>query len=410
MFKKLPSGYILTEDVDFATIELQIIKLTESRDTLSGILSITVYLPEKTSRLYLGKFNVLSSQTRSRLASYIAKISPNTLDLSKEDWHALIEKFSQKVIEAYYQPEMPEKIEPLENVHVNFLLYPLLPEAHPVLMYAPGGSGKSLLAMYISMFVQNGISWDGEYETKQGNVLYVDWEVDKREAQRRFGMIKKSFEADFPQLDYPYYKRALLNLKDEIDDILLFVVKKNVTLVIIDSAGPAVGGELNNAEKVIEFFSNVRKITSTGATCLILTHVAKAEKNGDERSPLGSVYFENLSRLTWEVKYELLENKVMDFALIPRKSNFGKLPSVGLRAVFDFGGIYFTQVDAEAITNGTIKDLILGILVKNSEGMTARDLANVLGIKKDKIYVHLSKLKKQGKVDNTGDGRWVIAE
>lgn len=394
--EKFPNGYYAEIPFEQGKIIIKFGKLSSSDDSLSGLLTVRLKAESRIFNLYAGKWNCMATRTRKELANYLTRVTPKTFEIK---WNEVVEWLAQGILESHFTTSPVERIEPSENTEVEFLLKPLLPKRHPTLLFAPGGTGKSFVAMYIAMLVQNGLTFSEETQEPQ-EVLYLDWEVDKHEANRRFGM----FKLTFPDMDlnYPLYKRCELPLKDEIDDILQATVENDVGLIIIDSAAPAVGGDINDAHKVLGFFQAVRQLTTTGASVLILTHISKNDKKEENRSPIGSVFFENLSRLTWELRAEMPEKATFDFALIPRKSNFGKMEPIGLRAVFQFDGVYFTTIDSEQVVQYE-KDFIVLDVLKRLEEATVKDIANYLGMRKDKVYTILTRLEKQGKIYSDGE-------
>ena len=394
--EKFPNGYYAEIPFEQGKIIIKFGKLSSSDDSLSGLLTVRLKAERRIFNLYAGKWNCMATRTRKELANYLSRVTPKTFEIK---WSEVVEWLAQGILESHFTTSPVERIEPSENTEVEFLLKPLLPKRHPTLLFAPGGTGKSFVAMYIAMLVQNGLTFSGETQESQ-EVLYLDWEVDKHEANRRFGMFKLTFPD--MNLNYPLYKRCELPLKDEIDDILQATVENDVGLIIIDSAAPAVGGDINDAHKVLGFFQAVRQLTTTGASVLILTHISKNDKKEENRSPIGSVFFENLSRLTWELRAEMPEKGTFDFALIPRKSNFGRMEPIGLRAVFQFDGVYFTIIDSEQVVQYE-KDFIVFDVLKRLEEATVKDIANYLGMRKDKVYTILTRLEKQGKIYSDGE-------
>jgi len=389
--EKFPNGFYGEIPFEQGTIVIRFGKISASDDSLSGLLTVKLKAEGRTFNLYAGKWNCMATRTRKELANYLTRVTPETFEIR---WSEVVEWLAQGILESYFSTSPVERINPAETTEVEFLLRPLLPKGHPTLLFAPGGTGKSFVAMYIAMLVQNGMTFGEETQEPQ-EVLYLDWEVDKREADRRFGM----FKLTFPDMDlnYPLYKRCELPLKDEIDDILQATIENNVKLIIIDSAAPAVGGDINDAHKILTFFQAVRQLTTAGASVLILTHVSKSDKKEEKRSPIGSVFFENLSRLTWELRAESPEKGTFDFALIPRKSNFGKMEPIGLRAVFQFDGVYFTTIDSEQVVQYEI-DFVVYDVIKRLGEATIKEIASYIGMRKDKLYNILTRLEKHGKI------------
>jgi len=400
ILKKLPVGYHVFDEEHGVTIIAK--RLTEQKDNLYAFVIVHANILGEEKKLYMGKLNLTSTRSKKELANYLDSI------WNEVPWKGILEKISQLIIENYYSPEPAEKLTIRETTDISFLLYPLLPKGYPTLWYAPGGSGKSLLALYIALLVQNGITLYHEYpETQQTNVLYLDWEVDRAEMERRVSMFCDNFEEN---VETPFYKKCLFSLVDELEDILTIIAENDIGFVIIDSAAPAIGGDINDAQKVITFFQAIRQIIGLGATVLIITHVSKAHKEKEEeRSPIGSVFFENFPRLTWELRF-ITEDNTIHFGLFPRKTNFGKLPAIGFRVIFDFGKIFVTFSEPERIsttTEITKKDSIIEFLMAKGQA-TVREIAQRLGLRKEYVWRILSDLKRKGVVRNTPDGLWIF--
>jgi hypothetical protein len=128
------------------------------------------------------------------------------------------------------------------NVEVDYLLRPLLLEHLPVVWFAPGGSGKSLLAMYAALLVQNGLPFQGQ-PVRQASALYLDWEVTREEAARRCTLLVNGLRQTHigADLRFPLYRRCLGSIQDEASEIAKKIAKYDVGLVIVDSAGAACG-------------------------------------------------------------------------------------------------------------------------------------------------------------------------
>lgn len=398
MFTRTPFGYTATLEIECGTLDINITKINESKDEISAFLRITLFSAGRKIGLFMGKFNFMSSRTRKELSNYLGRLNP----LKQDSWQEIIERLSQEFIEQYYEIEPAVRIKPVEETHTEFLLYPIAPKGHPTLLYAPGGSGKSFLAMYISLLVKNGHGINGEVITP-AEVLYCDWEMDINETQRRFTMLASNFEEN---ITYPLYRRCVHPLQDELEGIMNDVSQNDVKLVVIDSAAPALGGDINNAEKVIQFFNCVRQIITLDTTVIILSHVSKEHKEKDEPMPVGSIFFENLSRMTWELKITYKDDGY-NITLINRKTNFGKMPPVGVEISFLDGCAFVSTTPPEdTTTQGAQVDVVKNTIKYNKE-IDIKTLAQVTGLSKDRLWNILTKLKNEGVVTNTGQGTWV---
>ena len=109
----------------------------------------------------------------------------------------------------------------------------------------------------------------------------------------------------------------------------------NVSLIIIDSAAAASGGKAEESQAALNYFKAIR---ATGITTMTIAHVSKeAEKQKDNKSPFGSVFWYNNPRNIWHiVQGETFTKQVKQFGLYNTKSSdsAGHEP-IGLEFTFD---------------------------------------------------------------------------
>jgi AAA domain len=329
-------------------------------------------------------------------------------------WDQVVEDSCRTILEREEEGSPAEYLTPAANVNVEYLLRPLLLDGLPVAWYAPGGSGKSLLAMYVALLVENGLPFQGE-PTRRENVLYLDWEVTKAEADRRCTLLAAGLQQTLigATLRYPLYRRCLGSILDEASEIAKTIAKSNIGLVIVDSAGPACGGDIMSAELAIQFFNTLRKVTaSTNAAVGILTHTTKADRREENqrRLPIGSVYFENLARATWEIRpQETSAENVLQVGMFPRKHNMGRPAPVGLKLTFQPNAITVDPVAADDVLSeqGATQSMILGELGRGP--LSVSQLIEATGAAPGVVRTLLWKLKKRGQVESPGRGLWSLA-
>ncbi|MEM2120608.1 MAG: AAA family ATPase, partial [Archaeoglobaceae archaeon] len=397
--------------VDGVTIEINITQLAQTKNALGiglqGLLSLKAHAFDDTIQVFKGRCNFLSTSDKQAIAKQIARMRLKQID--KINWDEFIEALSQAVLDKYYEPLQPTRLQPrFENPHIEFLLEPILIKNYPILIYAPGGSGKSLIALLIAFLVKNGIDLNFQRTIEPQEALYLDWELNREEAERRLSMLVPPFEAN--KVEYPLYLRCLRPLRDCLQDITRIIYENNVKLVIVDSVTPAMNADINDNAAVAEFFQSIGVLTSMDTTVLLLTHVSKAHKEREDGAlPIGAVMFENLSRLTWELKY-IDTDGALKIALHCRKSNFGKMPSVGIAFHFTVDGVFVERLnDPDALATSkavTQADTVLSALIEKP--MSVTELSEVTGINRDQLWVILSQLKKEGKVENASRGKWQI--
>ena len=77
------------------------------------------------------------------------------------------------------------------------------------------------------------------------------------------------------------YRRHWLPFREELPLLQQQLVEREVKLLVIDSAGPAVGGNLSSEENVMPFLMSLRAL---GLSTLIIAHVAKMRRGSTSRS------------------------------------------------------------------------------------------------------------------------------
>jgi len=387
IIRDLANGFIAENDV----VALKFTNIVAGSDYLSCTLRAYSKIPYPEVK-YLTKVNLFNPRTIKDVADALSEIFPG-------EWTPVLRQVFTEVAESILMPFKPEKIEFIENPNPYWLIKNFIVAEAPNIIFAPGGKGKSLLALFVGFCVENAIDFFGQ--TKQAKVLYLDWETDIEEMKRRATLIKNGLDCE--QVKPPDYLRMYARLTDTIDAILEICTEHGYQLVIIDSAACAIGGDINSAQEVIQFFSQIRRMNAAGITTLIISHVSKHDKENHERTPIGSVYFENFPRIAWELRSEYDENqKKYRLGLFCRKSNIGHLSPLGLEMILSPEAFFFIRADVEAMRGkDTLATAILQVL--EEKAMTTKQLAEELGAKTVTVRVTLSRLREQKKVERYGE-------
>ncbi len=336
---------------------------------------------------YISHISVSSPQSRFQLI----KALNNRFEAT--DWTNLIETACSTI----YQEERTEsEVVNLKTYNrppkINYLEDPLILEGIPNIIYGEGGSCKSLLALYLSGLIS---------VLHDLPVLYLDWETEEEEMRRRMWQL---FGAQQPER--VFYKRCYFPLNQSAEKIKEVVDKEQIKMVIVDSLGGALGGELIEASGAITFFNSLRSLK---ATSLIISHVAKS----NSQTPYGSVYFYNLGRNIWEVKKREIENEVR-VALYHKKSNFTSLASpVGYSIKFEQENIFVSRQDLIIKEmSEEIPDLekIMSILKSSSIPLSFKEVASRAGRPMETIRIRLSELKRKGVIERDFEGKYYLEE
>lgn len=277
--------YTLRWEAEQLTIEVERIREGREGHTI-GEIKITTDAPGYDHYLHRSMFTLSSQQSRRQLARDMQERYPI------ESWDAVLEQLYWMSAEHYRMGEpivfAGNSDHPLET---PYLLYPLLPEGQPTMIYGTGGCGKSWLADYIALSVQLPYQ-SHQWSPRQANVLFLDWETDALTFGSRIKRLKAGL--GFPDDLTIRYRRCWQTLADDMEHIKRMVDEHHIGLVIIDSCGGACGGDISLPEPVNRFYAAVRYL---GCTSLLIHHVPKADN-----VPFGSAYFFNWARAVFFVK------------------------------------------------------------------------------------------------------------
>tara|TARA_R100000306_G_scaffold59910_1_gene59402 strand:+ start:354 stop:1289 length:936 start_codon:yes stop_codon:yes gene_type:complete len=286
------------------------------------------------------------------------------------------------------------------SVEPTYRLKPFLLENEATLIYGDGGIGKSYVAAYLASQVDQGVKL-GVYEPIQGRVLYLDYETNSEIAARRFQALAKGFGVGVNS--NVLYRFCFQPLAMDIAEVQKIVAEQGIECIIVDSAGPACGGDPESASSAINYFTALRSLRRTSLT---IAHRSKSGSVG----PFGSVYWVNYPRATYELKkvQETGEN-AMHVAMIHRKVNEGQLQGpVAFRFTFHKGAVTVAEEPIEDVP-GFVSELPLPqqirIALEEHGPQTAKDLAEMTGLNLGSIQVILSREKT---FERVGNNRWYV--
>ena len=136
----------------------------------------------------------------------------------------------------------------------DWLIKPIIPRNQLVTIFAPGGTGKSLLALYIAAGIATGRNMFGE-DNKPISVLYMDYEMQQAQLFERLTAMGYNKDIDLANLHYaslpPIGSLDTSEGAKQICDLARAVQAK---LVIIDTFSRAVEGAENDADTVRNFY------------------------------------------------------------------------------------------------------------------------------------------------------------
>jgi hypothetical protein len=132
----------------------------------------------------------------------------------------------------------------------EWLAEPIIPAKRSVALFAPGGTGKSLLALWLAAGLATGARLLGP-PVDPVDVLYLDYEMTEDDLAERLENMGYGPDSDLSRLHY-----ALLPSLPGLDEpeggkvVVELARHVNAQLVVIDTFGRAVHGDENDADTV----------------------------------------------------------------------------------------------------------------------------------------------------------------
>ncbi len=265
--------------------------------------------------------NLLGPQTVTNLAR---RMSPRFRDVP---WDTLLETVIARTINAYRVGEPLIDLEDVEpsSARREYRLTKLLPQNEISMIYADGGEGKSLCALYIAFALRTGATLPSGVSARDSmtEVGYFDWEANQDEHHRRLNSFKLG--AGIPiKTRGIYYQRCYRPLVEETTRLQQETARRKLGLVIIDSVGYAAHGDIMSPAVATEMGRALQRFDTT---VLLVHHMSKeaAKQERGRVDPFGTVYWRNSVRNAWELRAHQAPDGLLQMALFHRKDNNGKL-------------------------------------------------------------------------------------
>lgn len=352
---------------------------------------------------------------------------PGVLDLEERttmfNWQTMYEMAMSATVEATRKPKTPSILTPTEaGANAPFLVPPFILSRGVSLLFGPGGTGKSLLALAMALSVTTGRAVFGNRPTETGPVLYLDYEDTERTQQERMSSVMQGMDISEDDLEHGiHYLKPQSSVGKMRRELHTHMRELRPVLVIVDSVGQARGGDANGSEETIKMFAT---LNSLDTSVLGIDHMTKDDRrSGKMLTPYGSVYTENSVRLAWAVKAAESSTSTERYLnLIQTKRNsVAAHEPLGAQMTFTNEGMEF---------NGTMQPILRKVIVSLSDrwwekaegstidrivdsldshgNKTISELASLLDIPKDTVKRTLDRYldKKVSKVTTTKPFVW----
>ena len=355
----------------------------------------------------LSELNLLAPRSRDEFCKRLKARTPGIKDF---DWSMAFDYIVPMALQAKRKGEpvielgLPDK----DIVKPSWDAFPLVVSGMPNILFGDRGSLKSKLGLVLALIMI--LPWDDNTlgiiaPKKHLNVMKLDYEgtQDADEYEWRRLLRGLDYEGGI-QLKYRACRRPLA---DDIEAISDHADAIKADVIIVDSLGAAIGGDLNLTEPALQFNTAIRQLNRT---TLITAHTAKNQLG--KRSVFGSVFYENLARNIWEVtksEDEASEATIQHIALNQTKSPPFAPHHKPIAFQFDFDQeserTIVSKYNPDDIDN-FVKNLSTNQLILNclKEGMkTDKAISDEMGKPLQHIRVGLARLKAKKKIVKIGD-------
>ncbi len=242
-------------------------------------------------------------------------------------WDKLLQKFTLRIINTIDEPEPPiDMATYTPTIEPPYLVNPLVPDEVPTLIFGPGGTGKSYLALYVAACVATGTTWLG-HGVSQRPVIYGDWETDANTFGRRLGAVLGGMGVQLQpgQIIYRRYNAPLAAVAESL-----------YRDVHETGAGLFVGDSMAGAEGTKKEYSDARDgalgvfgvVRSLGVGSMLVDHV-NGEDVKSQKAALkayGSAYKMFYARNAWALlRDDEYGTDLLQLGLYHRKVNEGPL-------------------------------------------------------------------------------------
>jgi len=292
---------------------------SKGNDSIECELTVNVISQAGIDTPYSQRINILSSSAKESLVRVLTRQFGDKP--SPGGWTEVVSRAWAAMTGARRNNPRALKLEEPRDYRVNWQVEGLLPLGEDSIVFAKEGSGKSLFTLCTAVSVATGTPMGGKLQVVQGPVIYVDYERDKPKFESLLGRVARGVgieSADVPDLPIFYWPADGIPFPEQSGDIRREVAKLGAVLVIIDSLGFAVGGDMFDPSAPIKFY---RK--RVGCTTLAVGQVPAA----DDDKLYGNKYWMYAPHgMVWQMKMARVNGGSMEWRFSNRKYSDGFEP------------------------------------------------------------------------------------
>ena len=298
-------------------VQITLDRLHESRDNdLVAQIEVRRGDEHVQNLVHQAKINLNSTRVRAE----VVRALDQRFVADDLDWGAHIEQVAFLALKHWREGDpLIDLAELGPSEKPRFLLSPYVEYGGPTVVFAEGGSGKSLFSLAVAFTVATGVPVLGLTPTTSCPVLYLDWESDAATHAARLRSLAAGVNKPVPT-GRIFYRQQAASLAESAPHLRRLIAEQQIGFIVVDSLGAARGGEPESADTTLRLFGAARTL---GVPWLGVDHVAKA-LGAKATTPFGSVFTVNQARLTWGMeKVAQTETGESTLVLTNHKANNG---------------------------------------------------------------------------------------
>lgn len=206
-------------------------------------------------------------------------IETNTGKETWSDWVEWIESMNDDL------PDEENLADVLFNLpdYAEELIEGILRQGHKMLLVGPSKSGKSFSLIELCIAIAEGTKWMGR-QCKQGDVLYVNFELDRASCLHRFKDVYQTLGLT-PNNANRIFVWNLRGKTPALDQLVPKLIrraeKKKYIAVVVDPIYKVITGDENSASEMAKFCNQFDKIADAlGASVIYAHHHSKGAQGG----------------------------------------------------------------------------------------------------------------------------------
>lgn len=206
-------------------------------------------------------------------------IETNTGKETWSDWVEWVESMNDDL------PDEENLADVLFNLpdYAEELIEGILRQGHKMLLVGPSKSGKSFALIELCIAIAEGTKWMGR-QCKQGDVLYVNFELDRASCLHRFKDVYQTLGL-IPNNANRIFIWNLRGKTPALDQLVPKLIrraeKKKYIAVVVDPIYKVITGDENSASEMAKFCNQFDKIADAlGASVIYAHHHSKGAQGG----------------------------------------------------------------------------------------------------------------------------------